>query len=73
MWEKYNVVGETEQAEGGLYGTVTGFGWTNGVFVDFARRLALPQAPPHYLVATPDRPTPTMPRFAAEDMDDTAH
>ena len=39
MWEKYNVV-EDANPEGGLYGAVTGFGWTNAVFVDFARRLA---------------------------------
>ncbi len=73
LWEKYNVVGGTEQVEGGLYGTVTGFGWTNGVFVDFARRLALPQAPRQYLASTPDRPIPPMPSFAAEDLDETAH
>ena len=73
MWEKYNVVGGAEQVEGGLYGTVTGFGWTNGVFADFARRLALPQAPPQYLVDTPDRPASTLPSFAADDLDETAH
>lgn len=40
MWEKYNVV-EIGQGleEGGLYGSIKGFGWSNGVFVDFARRL----------------------------------
>ncbi len=39
MWEKYNVVDlEQHDAEEGLYGQVTGFGWTNAVFVDFARR-----------------------------------
>ena len=40
MWEKYNVVAPGAHAEGGVYGLVTGFGWTNGVFRDFARRLA---------------------------------
>lgn len=40
MWEKYNVVQPGQGAEGGLYGQVTGFSWTNGVFIDFARRLA---------------------------------
>jgi alpha,alpha-trehalase len=39
MWEKYNVVNlEQFDAEEGLYGQVTGFGWTNAVFADFARR-----------------------------------
>lgn len=38
MWEKYNVVEPDAQGEGGVYGHVTGFGWTNGVFADFARR-----------------------------------
>jgi alpha,alpha-trehalase len=42
MWEKYNVVAPGVHAEGGLYGHVLGFGWTNGVFTDFARRLATP-------------------------------
>ena len=39
LWEKYNVVETARPTEGGLYGTVAGFGWTNGVFKDFARRL----------------------------------
>ena len=39
MWEKYNVVDTEYRAEGGLYGSVTGFGWSNAVFADFARRL----------------------------------
>ncbi|HUS14409.1 MAG TPA: trehalase family glycosidase, partial [Chloroflexia bacterium] len=39
MWEKYNVVEVGAVPEGGLYGTVPGFGWTNGVFVDLARLL----------------------------------
>ncbi len=73
LWEKYNVVEESTHVESGLYGTVTGFGWSNGVFVDFARRLALPQAPPLYLVDTPDLPTPHLPSFAADDVDETAH
>jgi alpha,alpha-trehalase len=39
LWEKYDVVNPGAGGEEGLYGHVTGFGWTNGVFVDFARRL----------------------------------
>ncbi|MGI8588226.1 MAG: trehalase family glycosidase [Chloroflexia bacterium] len=39
MWEKYNVVEIGTQPEGGVYGMVIGFGWTNAVFADFARRL----------------------------------
>jgi alpha,alpha-trehalase len=39
MWEKYNVVDVTTPPEAGLYGSMAGFGWTNGVFVDFARKL----------------------------------
>jgi alpha,alpha-trehalase len=39
MWEKLNVVRNTEHTEEGFYGAITGFGWSNGVFVDFARRL----------------------------------
>ncbi len=39
LWEKYDVVSPGSSGEGGLYGHVTGFGWTNGVFVDFARKL----------------------------------
>jgi len=38
LWEKYNVVRPGANAEGGLYGQVRGFGWTNGVFVDFIQR-----------------------------------
>ncbi len=40
MWEKYNVVNPDAHGEGGVYGHVTGFGWTNAVFADFARRTA---------------------------------
>lgn len=40
MWEKLNVVSGDQHSEEGLYGAITGFGWSNGVFVDFARRLA---------------------------------
>ena len=40
LWEKYDVVNPGSGGEEGLYGHVTGFGWTNGVFVDFARKLA---------------------------------
>jgi alpha,alpha-trehalase len=39
MWEKYNVEHVGVEGEGGLYGALEGFGWTNGVFRDFARRL----------------------------------
>jgi alpha,alpha-trehalase len=44
LWEKYNVVDVGVQPESGLYGTVPGFGWSNAVFVDFARLLAAPPA-----------------------------
>ena len=40
MLEKYNVADPHRAPEGGHYGLVEGFGWTNGVFVDFARTLA---------------------------------
>ena len=39
MWEKYNVIELGTQPEAGLYGSVPGFGWSNGVFADFAHRL----------------------------------
>jgi alpha,alpha-trehalase len=39
MQEKYNVVEPHREPEHGLYGLVEGFGWTNGVFVDFVRKL----------------------------------
>lgn len=39
MWEKYNVVQTGADPEVGLYGSLAGFGWTNGVFADFVRRL----------------------------------
>ncbi len=39
MWEKYNVIEIDKIPEEGLYGSVSGFGWSNSVFVDFARRL----------------------------------
>jgi alpha,alpha-trehalase len=39
LWEKYNVVTVGGSEEGGLYGSVKGFGWSNAVFADFARRL----------------------------------
>ncbi len=38
-WEKYNVVDPYQRGEGGLYGQVTGFGWTNAVFKDFVRNI----------------------------------
>lgn len=41
MWEKYAVIAGATLPEEGLYGSVPGFGWSNGVFVDFARRLAI--------------------------------
>ncbi len=37
--EKYNVAEPHREPEHGLYGLIEGFGWTNGVFVDFARAL----------------------------------
>ena len=40
LWEKYNVVEIGAQVEEGLYGAVPGFGWSNAVFTDFARRLS---------------------------------
>ena len=43
MWEKYNVVNTEVTPEEGLYGSVTGFGWSNAVFVDFVRHLSLQQ------------------------------
>jgi alpha,alpha-trehalase len=39
MWEKYNVIRIGGQIEEGLYGSIAGFGWSNAIFVDFARRL----------------------------------
>ncbi len=39
LWEKYNVEQVGATGEGGLYGALQGFGWTNAVFKDFARRL----------------------------------
>ncbi|MEP7199413.1 MAG: trehalase family glycosidase [Chloroflexota bacterium] len=39
LWEKYNVVKPGARPEAGLYGSIKGFGWSNGVFVDFVRRL----------------------------------
>ena len=39
MSEKYNVAEPHREPEHGVYGLVEGFGWTNGVFVDFARAL----------------------------------
>ena len=39
MWEKYNVIEIDTIPEEGLYGSVSGFGWSNSVFVDFVRLL----------------------------------
>jgi alpha,alpha-trehalase len=39
LLEKYNVADPNAKPESGYYGLIEGFGWTNGVFVDFARRL----------------------------------
>ncbi len=39
MWEKYNVVETGGELEEGVYGSVKGFGWSNGVFVDFVKQL----------------------------------
>ena len=41
LLEKYNVANPIAKPESGYYGLIEGFGWTNGVFVDFARRLGL--------------------------------
>ena len=38
MHEKYNVVEPDVPGEAGLYGHLQGFGWTNGVLVDFVRQ-----------------------------------
>ena len=39
LWEKYNVTDSKDQmVEEGVYGQVSGFGWTNAVFKDFAGR-----------------------------------
>ncbi len=40
LWEKYNVTADTQDhaVEEGVYGQVSGFGWTNAVFKDFAER-----------------------------------
>ena len=39
LWEKYNVTAARDHAvEEGVYGQVSGFGWTNAVFKDFAGR-----------------------------------
>jgi alpha,alpha-trehalase len=40
LWEKYNMAHTGTHAEGGLYGSVPGFGWTNAVFARFAQALA---------------------------------
>jgi alpha,alpha-trehalase len=40
MWEKLNVVNVGGASEGGLYGNVQGFGWSNAAFVVFANALA---------------------------------
>jgi alpha,alpha-trehalase len=40
FWEKYDVIApNAAHTEDGLYGMVKGFGWSNGVFADFARKL----------------------------------
>ena len=40
IWEKYNVTADARDhaVEAGVYGQVSGFGWTNAVFKDFAGR-----------------------------------
>jgi alpha,alpha-trehalase len=38
FWEKYNVIDVDASVESGVYGQLHGFGWTNGVFVDFIRQ-----------------------------------
>lgn len=39
--EKYNVVQVGQLPEHGMYGSGVGFGWSNAVFVDFARALSV--------------------------------
>ncbi|HEY9786964.1 MAG TPA: trehalase family glycosidase [Candidatus Obscuribacterales bacterium] len=39
MWEKYNVVETDKVPEGGVYGSVSGFAWSNAVFVDFIKKI----------------------------------
>ncbi|HEY9774848.1 MAG TPA: trehalase family glycosidase [Planktothrix sp.] len=39
LWEKYNVIECSKMPEAGLYGSVSGFGWTNSVFVHFYKKL----------------------------------
>jgi alpha,alpha-trehalase len=49
FWEKYNVATADETdgpLEEGLYGQLQGFGWSNAVFVDFCRQMAVTQPPP---------------------------
>jgi alpha,alpha-trehalase len=46
LLEKYNVANTALKPECGYYGLVEGFGWTNAVFVDFARRLGLTAGEP---------------------------
>jgi alpha,alpha-trehalase len=38
--EKYNVVNPNKEPKEGVYPSQTGFGWTNGVFVDLANKYA---------------------------------
>ncbi|MGH2442265.1 MAG: trehalase family glycosidase, partial [Chloroflexota bacterium] len=45
MWEKYNVVTAGGAVEEGLYGSIKGFGWSNGVFVDFVSNARKPPRP----------------------------
>jgi alpha,alpha-trehalase len=61
LWEKYNVVDPDAEGEAGFYGHVTGFGWTNGVFVDFARKLAPPPELPPLHVEAPLAQPPILP------------
>lgn len=37
IYEKYNVVEPNSKAQDGEYAMQTGFGWTNGVYMDFAK------------------------------------
>ena len=40
FWEKYNVVDiAAKEVEQGVYGQLKGFGWSNAIFADFARRV----------------------------------
>ncbi|MEI7467952.1 MAG: trehalase family glycosidase [Chloroflexota bacterium] len=41
LLEKYNVIKPNTPPAHGVYGTVKGFGWTNGVYINFKKRLSV--------------------------------